>query len=208
MAWILKDEQDRAIIAEIEAQSDRGAMIIASSMMEARLEKLMALRLDPNIDEDQWGRMFRGSGPVASFSAKIDLGLFLQLYPIEVHRMLHKLRDIRNKAAHRTEAISFETQSIKDRCNNLITDLPDVVTASMAHHMALIRVARFIPPPTPIKVLYGDYEADFYSLRGDPEGTKEKFLTVIKAALFHFHQVSEIFVKLQIALPPSPGKSA
>jgi hypothetical protein len=203
MAWILKDNDDRAIISEIAAQSDRGAIVIAGSFLERRLETAIKLCLIPDIGVDLNGKIFKGSGPLATFSAKIDIGFLLQLYPPEMLRLLHGIRDLRNDAAHEVTSISFELPSIKDRTNHYFKGVHDIIWAGMQHHMAFIRATRKMPPERPSKVLHDDgFEAEFFSLRTDPEKTRDKFNLLIKIVLFHLHQVSEILEQTRLVLPP------
>jgi hypothetical protein len=55
-------------------------------------------------------------GPLSSFSAKIDLGVLLGLYPEEVRRDLHRLRDVRNQFAHEQEPRNFCYPKISEIC--------------------------------------------------------------------------------------------
>lgn len=209
MAWILHDEGDRAIIAEIEKQSDRGAILVAISFLELRLEQTIKLRLAPDLGPKINGKMFKGYAPLGSFAAKIDMGLWLQLYPLEIHDFLHKLRDLRNDAAHERSAISFTLPTIKDRCENMILILGKVGYAGLTHHMNLMRATQKFPHPAPMKVLHDDgFEATVFSLAtGVSTPTKDKFLACIKVVLFHFELVSQVFEQTKIVLPPSHDKS-
>jgi hypothetical protein len=57
-------------------------------------------------------------------------------------------------------------------------------------------------------MLYSDgHEAEQFSLRLDPETTKEEFFACIKALLFHLHEIRPAFEHLRLVLPPSLGKS-
>jgi hypothetical protein len=216
MAWILHDDKDKAIIAEITEQSDRGAIVVAGSLLERQLEKLIKSRLDTTNANEAAAFMFGRSGPLATFFAKIEMGWLLQFYPSLIRDLLHVIRDLRNDAAHETEAISFDNNdSIKSRCANAHGKLGDIVWSGMEHEFHLSsKIAQKIgrlSEQGKLRVLYDNgWEADFYSLRGDPEKTKDKFLALIKAALYHFHQVENIFVALKVDLlpPSSPDKPA
>jgi DNA-binding MltR family transcriptional regulator len=104
------------VIKEIREQSDRAAAILAVSFLEDRLAALLQAWLvdEPNIIS----KMFGGSGPLATFSAKIDMALLLGVLEKSRHRELHLIRDIRNKFAHGLEALTFETPRIRDQCEN------------------------------------------------------------------------------------------
>lgn len=104
------------VIEEIKEQSDRAAAILAVSFLEDRLAALLQVWL---VDEPSVvSKMFAGSGPLATLSAKIDMGLLLGILEKSRHRELHLIRDIRNKFAHGLEALTFETPRIRDQCEN------------------------------------------------------------------------------------------
>src|SRR5579875_319519 len=61
---------------ELQTQSDRGAAILGGAYVESILEGAIKARLiDLKINEGQtlFGRLFTGYGPLATFSAKIDV---------------------------------------------------------------------------------------------------------------------------------------
>jgi hypothetical protein len=116
MTWVtLDDSKYRHAIKEIPRQRDRGAGLIATSILEDHLVAAIKTRLDKN--EDIQNKMFKGYGPLASLHAKIDLGHLLGLYPINVHRMLHEIRELRNDFAHNPLPVSFRSQ--RARCERL-----------------------------------------------------------------------------------------
>lgn len=116
MPWPVMNATHGPVINEIREQSDRAAAILAVSFLEDRLAALLQAWLvnDPNIVS----KMFGGSGPLATFSAKIDMALLLGIFGRSRHRELHLIRDIRNKFAHGLEALTFDTPRIRDKCEN------------------------------------------------------------------------------------------
>lgn len=113
---------------EPQTQSDRGAAILGGAYVESILEgaiksKLVDLKLDGS--QTLFDRIFKGYGPLATFSSKIDLGFGLQLIGERSYRDLAIIRRIRNAFAHDLEpntpdkALTFQVQSIVDRCSNL-----------------------------------------------------------------------------------------
>lgn len=204
MGWILKDPNDNAIIEEIEKQSDRGAIIISTAFLEKRLEEAIKLHLKPDIDPVANGKMFKGYGPLASFAAKIDLGFLLQIYPEEVRDLFHAVRNIRNDAAHETTAISFEMPSVRDKCNHSRNILMGVIRASGEHRHKIIREIRAIPEPKPVRVRYdGGYESEGFSIvTNDSDTVRKKFSDLVRALLFHLHEVNELFELRRLRLRP------
>ncbi|MDG4894652.1 hypothetical protein P9272_13825 [Mesorhizobium sp. WSM4976] len=117
MAWVIMNEDDKAILQEIEAQTDRASALIAVAYLEQRL--LAAIKSRTNRDDDLEGRLYKGSGALAAFSTKIDLAYLLGVIDQSARKTFHQIRDIRNDFAHDSKPLSFTTQSIHDRCKNL-----------------------------------------------------------------------------------------
>jgi hypothetical protein len=115
--WQLFNVAHAPIVSEIEKQSDRGAAILATAFLEEQLIECIKASLmdDPQIVKN----LFRGSGPLAAFATKIDLGFLLKIYSKKMHRQLITIRDIRNKFAHRVRPLSFATEDIAALCRNL-----------------------------------------------------------------------------------------
>lgn len=114
-------EKRKAVLSvELRAQTDRGAAIVAAAWLEDAIS--FALKNYLKSHAESWKRLFDGSGPLATFSAKIDLSRLVGLITDGVRSDLHMIRDIRNEfahqVAHRTahEQLSFDTQHIRDKC--------------------------------------------------------------------------------------------
>lgn len=118
MPWLVESEDYHETILEIEHQTDRAAALIAAGLLEERLLGLLKARMfgDPTTQD----KMFKGYGPLASFSAKIDLGYLLGLYDAEMQQRLHTIRNIRNEFAHSVRPIDFGSQKVKALCTKLI----------------------------------------------------------------------------------------
>src|SRR5690606_22588339 len=87
-----------ALIEEMNGQTDRGVAIVGSAWVEEALSALIEwfLHSDPKV----WERLFKNNGPIATFSAKIDLAKLLGLISEIIRSDLHRIRDIRNELAH------------------------------------------------------------------------------------------------------------
>lgn len=111
--------REMALIQELEQQSDRGAAIIGLAWLEESLhEALVSFMTDDKTARD---RLFRQSGPLSTFSAKIDLARLLGMCTTTIASDLHILRGIRNEFAHSVlakdnTALSFDTSHIRDKC--------------------------------------------------------------------------------------------
>jgi DNA-binding MltR family transcriptional regulator len=120
-----------AIMREIEAQTDRGAALISIAYLEERLSRAIRAGFRDAIEEAKFDgstvekRLFEGSGPLATLSAKIDYAFAVGFYGPVSYRELHLLRRVRNDFAHSADPLSFESPGIVDRCNEL--QLPEWV---------------------------------------------------------------------------------
>jgi DNA-binding MltR family transcriptional regulator len=107
-------------IEEMEGQSDRGVAIVGA----AWIEEAMSAAIESFLlhDTKAWQRLFGGNGPLASFSAKIDLSRLLGLISDIIKSDLHIIREVRNEfahqIAHKTEhtKLGFASPYIKDKC--------------------------------------------------------------------------------------------
>jgi hypothetical protein len=120
--------KDRAIRA-IHRETDRGAAIVSAAFLESRLELAIKETLRNHTlkkGATLFDRLFKGYGPLATFGAKIDLAFALEIATEDDYHDLHIIRDVRNDFAHddigdNHSPVSFNLQSILDRCANLRT---------------------------------------------------------------------------------------
>jgi hypothetical protein len=118
MTWLLPDPSQRPIVDELEQQTDRGAAIIGAAFVESLLRQALESRLRVMTAHEKRTahRLFATTGPLSSFSAKIDLGALLGLYPEAVQGDLHRLREVRNQFAHEQEPRDFDYPKIREIC--------------------------------------------------------------------------------------------
>jgi DNA-binding MltR family transcriptional regulator len=118
MTWLLPDPSQRPIVDELEQQTDRGAAIIGGALVESLLRQSIEsrLRVKTALEKRTAKGLFGTMGPLSSFSAKIELGVLLGLYPEEVRADLHRIRDVRNQFAHEQEPRDFSHPKISEIC--------------------------------------------------------------------------------------------
>ncbi len=78
-------------------------------------------------------RLLTGLGPIASFYSRIELAAALGLISKTEHHDLNLIRKIRNDLAHGHGQHTFESDSIKQRCDKL--KLPDDSTVAPLAYM-------------------------------------------------------------------------
>jgi DNA-binding MltR family transcriptional regulator len=123
MEWLVTTDEDMAVLAEINrGASDRALGIIAASLVEIHLTKLISkafvTEAKVGSKETVQERVFRSSGPLGSFSAKIQFAYLMGLISTGVFKDLEIMKEIRNRFAHRTEIGSFLHPEIESRCLN------------------------------------------------------------------------------------------
>ena len=110
----------QALVEEMTEQSDRGVAIVGSAWVEEALYVTLEAFLHP--ESKAWKRLFEGNGPLATFSAKIDLLHVLGLISEIVRADLHAIREVRNEFAHQIAhkishaKLGFGSQHIQDKC--------------------------------------------------------------------------------------------
>lgn len=104
-------------------------------------------------------RAFELNGALSSFSSRIDFAYLLGFLPKNARADLHKLRGIRNKFAHESGVLTFETENIASICRTLCFDAikPEApprskftraVMTLLAHiEILLYETAHFAMPP-------------------------------------------------------------
>lgn len=109
----------------IAGESDRGAVLVAASLLDAGLEAALKKMLAPATKKDD--PLFNSSfSPLRSFAAKIELAYRLGLINREARQMLDILRDIRNDFAHRAESVSLDGEATKSRIRAIFDQLPEI----------------------------------------------------------------------------------
>lgn len=120
-SWVNKnDAESEALMAafhDIDRSDDRAAAIVATAFLEDHLA--IALKKRFHQDKETLDEMFRSSGPLGSFSAKINIAFLIGLCSKEARDELHTIKTIRNEFAHRGLTKDFDSQRVRDLANNL-----------------------------------------------------------------------------------------
>ena len=109
------------IVEEFKNESDRGAAVLAGSLVE----NYLAVYLKSNmIDDHKIDDLFHGFGPFSSFSQRCESAYAFGLITIKQKKILTKIKEIRNFFAHKPFIASFEEPPISDLCKSIsIKDL-------------------------------------------------------------------------------------
>lgn len=97
------------IVKEFENESDRGAAVLAGSLVENYLAMYMKSKM---IDDGTIDDLFHGFGPFSSFSQRFKSAYAFGLISKQQEKVLSKIQDIRNEFAHIPFITTFEEQKI------------------------------------------------------------------------------------------------
>ncbi len=103
--------------ANITKESDRGCVLLAVSYLDNELKNAIEARLVENkaVVNDMLGT----GRPLGTFSSRIDMAYLLGIISFNQRRQLHLIRKIRNEFGHSYEEITFDTDNIKNRIQEL-----------------------------------------------------------------------------------------
>jgi DNA-binding MltR family transcriptional regulator len=131
---------------EIKQDSARGSVAAMSALLEEQLAR--AIKLELFLDEDEEAKLFEGTGPLATFSARITFGHALGLYGRKAKRDLNLFREIRNAFVHSQRHIDFKTQVVLELCrtfdcNASVKDF-DTLGARDQFQTAAFRIVQYV----------------------------------------------------------------
>src|SRR5687768_1256658 len=95
----VQGKRREVFVAEMAGESDRAVAVVGAAWVEEALQGAITDCLDRHVEAQK--RLFNGAGPLATFSAKIDLGRLIGIMSDAIHSDLHAIREIRNEFAHR-----------------------------------------------------------------------------------------------------------
>lgn len=98
----------------LDRETDRGCAVMSAAYLDVALENLLKasfVQADRVIKET-----FNGTGPLATFSSRINLSFLLGLIDEQIFRDLNIIRKIRNDFAHEPTTLLFSSESVFSRC--------------------------------------------------------------------------------------------
>jgi DNA-binding MltR family transcriptional regulator len=108
-----------SIVELFSSLDDRPTAIVATSFLEDFLRIAIAYKFARFPSESEFGNLFAGYGPLATLSAKIMIAYNLNVISAETRHDFGIIKDIRNTFSHTYLPISFKTDKISTKCNNL-----------------------------------------------------------------------------------------
>ena len=120
----------KSLLQELKTESPRGKVLICGAMLDDQLADCIMSRLVDHPDVSKLTSSF--NAPFGTFSSRVIGTLALGIISPDEYHDLEIIRGIRNDFAHRL-GMTFEDQSIRDRCANLqasAKDYGDVVVGA------------------------------------------------------------------------------
>jgi mannitol operon repressor len=97
---------------EFNKESDRGAALVAASMLDEQLQKILSNFL---VEGSESKELLVGfNAPLGSFSARVSAAFALGLIQENEFREINLIRKIRNEFGHGWEPVSFESGRVAD----------------------------------------------------------------------------------------------
>jgi hypothetical protein len=125
------DNTPEAAVADIIAESDRGAIILAATGIEDILEdQIMAKLPGSKGDDDGYKRLFENDGSIASFSKKNWMAYAMGIVDEAYRKKIDLIREIRNACAHSRKPISMKDEVLSAPCKVVIADFLPVLSDS------------------------------------------------------------------------------
>lgn len=82
------------------AESDRGAVLIAASIIDEQLKRLFETVATNKLSKKRLKEILNYPGPLGSFAAKLDIAFLNRLIDENLYNSIQQLRKIRNAVAH------------------------------------------------------------------------------------------------------------
>jgi hypothetical protein len=167
------------VLQTIVAESDRGAVLVAASVVDEYLGKLFEGVLPSTTPAKVRKQFLKYPSPFSSMAAKADIALFTRFIPYGIHRTISLLRKLRNDVAHSPE--SFQ----------------------LADHINQVRAMSEIGPgvshfinETAVEILVRDFVSRVLD-DNQKEAAEEQFFKTPKDVLDYLRQVPEAMAALQ-----------
>lgn len=110
------------MIADFASESDRGAIILAATSIEDVLEERILDKL-PGIASDPAARKRLCDGMLSNFSRKTELAYAMGIIDQDHREKIEVIRKIRNACAHSRNALTLETEALRDAVETVVSDL-------------------------------------------------------------------------------------
>lgn len=106
-------EEINARYRELEGESTRAAVILATCSLEDELAKLIRFKKFPrDCSDDTWDLIAGPTAPLGSLKHRANFGYALGLYGEKTREIIKQIGVVRNKFAHQTNARDFHHPAV------------------------------------------------------------------------------------------------
>ncbi|MBP2699540.1 hypothetical protein [Photobacterium lucens] len=148
-------------LALLQSESDRGAVLVASSMIEEALKNLLIAKLVPS-SKNQDPLFNGGNAPLGTFSSKIEMTYRLGLIRREWKELLNIFKKLRNDFAHNVEVNNFKIPKVRDQFVSLMDKdqhlrdaLKGTFIESIANNVSPLKEAElFLKEKMPLRISF------------------------------------------------------
>lgn len=104
----------QVFLGELMNESDRAAIILASSMLDDLLANAIAMKMNPKMLVSDVDKVFRPNGPLGSFAARIEIASLFQIIDDTTFVQLSTLLQMRNACAHSKHPILLTDELLEN----------------------------------------------------------------------------------------------
>ncbi len=91
-------------------------VLFTASIIEDLLQEAIILKMRPGLSKTIKDDLFQGYGPLASFSAKIDVAFAFHIIEANMRTDLKIIKEVRNECAHPNDFHHFDDETITKIC--------------------------------------------------------------------------------------------
>jgi hypothetical protein len=115
----LTNERFVQTIHQLATRADTSLVIVSAAILESLLEEALLSKMRDDLPNDIRNDLFKGYGPLASFSAKIQIGDAFEIIDGDLAKDFHAIRHIRNAFAHADQVVSFDSPRMANKFSKL-----------------------------------------------------------------------------------------
>ena len=138
----------REMLQQVGEQTHASGVLAVVSIIDYDLQRCIECKFR-KINSALTHKLFRGYGPLSTFSARIDVDYVLDITSERINRELVKIKEIRNLLAHTKTILSLDKPPLKPLLKNLDIDPSDIdpdvresnssINRFLAHALAIDR---------------------------------------------------------------------
>jgi DNA-binding MltR family transcriptional regulator len=107
-----KFEELMGVLRDSAQRSETAHAVVAAARVENWLQAAILTRMRAGLSKTVRERLFKGYGPLSSFSGKIDIAYAFSMFGPQTYNDLRAIKDIRNTFAHSNKEIHFRSDIV------------------------------------------------------------------------------------------------